>query len=86
MIILDDFRTLHINTNESIAEFCEGGSCALKYEFHWKRLGTCLATFRCARLEGYPCKTYSLNVSFPETGLLQSFHSICIENAVILGT
>ena len=60
-------------------------SCAIKHEFHWTRQGTCLATFRCSRLEGLPCETYALNVSFPETGIMESFHSVCTENAVILG-
>ena len=82
----DEFRTLHINTNETKADFCKEDLCVLKHEFHWTRPGTCLATFRCSRLEGLPCEAYTLNVTFPETGMLESFNSVCITNAVILGT
>ena len=82
----DEFRTLHINTNETKADFCKDNLCVLKHEFHWTRPGTCLATFRCSRLEGLPCEAYTLNVTFPETGMLESFNSVCIANAVILGT
>ena len=49
------------------------------------RLGYNDFVFRCIRLEGLPCDAYTLNVSIPETGMLESFHSVCIENAVILG-
>ena len=81
----DDYRILHINTNDSLADICREESCALRHNFLWTRQGTCLVTFRCSRLQGLPCKTYSLNVSFPETGLMESFHSVCTENEVILG-
>lgn len=77
-----EWRTMHVSTSKSPA--CQG-NCSMEQTFHWKLSGICLASFQCFLLDGGPCSTYGLNVSFPHSGLSETFQSVCIENSVVLG-
>lgn len=78
----NQWRTMHISTaNNSTCQ----GNCSLEQTFHSKLQGTCLASFQCDLLSGDPCLTYGLDVSFPHSGLNETFASVCIEHSVVLG-
>ena len=69
-----------------IQSYCHNFICRRKHLFMWINQGTCQAAFHCSVLDGHPCQTYGLNISFPESNIYDTFQSVCSESSVILGS